>query len=243
MPTFVHDNANLYYEVHGHATDAFPVLLFAPGGLRSAIPLWYRSPWNPIEALSGQFKVIAMDQRNAGHSVAPIAGDDGWHTYTADHLALLDHLNIDRCHLLGGCIGGPYCFGLIEAAPDRIAAAVIQQTIGNDGTNAAVFRDLFNDWAEENKALHPETSDDDWASFGRQMFGGDFVYNVSRDFLQACPTPLLVLMGRDAYHPEATSREIARLAPNAVLVEHWQDPEVVGETPRLVRDFLGAHTP
>ncbi len=60
--------------------------------MRSAISFWARSPWNPIETLSDRFRVIAMDQRNAGHSTAPIHSGNGWHSYTADHIALMDHL-------------------------------------------------------------------------------------------------------------------------------------------------------
>ena len=62
MPTIQHGDARLYYEEYGHG---FPLLLFAPGGMRSALSFWARSPWNPIEALAGQFRVIAMDQRRA----------------------------------------------------------------------------------------------------------------------------------------------------------------------------------
>ena len=30
---------------------------------------------------------------------APITAQDGWDRYTADHIALFDHLRIDRCHV------------------------------------------------------------------------------------------------------------------------------------------------
>jgi hypothetical protein len=75
------------------------------------------------------------------------------------------------------------------------------------------------------------------------MYGGDFVFNVSRDFTRSCRTPLLILAGADLYHPAAISREIADLAPNAELIERWREPEVVGETVAAVRRFLGKHTP
>jgi pimeloyl-ACP methyl ester carboxylesterase len=126
MPTIRLGRADIYYEEYG---SGFPLLLFAPGGMRSSIGFWARSSWNPIETLADRFRVIAMDQRNAGRSSAPITAADGWHTYAADHIALMDHLDIDRAHVLGGCIGGPYCFGVMQAAPERVTAAVLQQTI------------------------------------------------------------------------------------------------------------------
>ncbi len=71
MPYFKRDDISLYYEITG---EGFPVLLFAPGGMRSALSFWHGSEWNPITALSNDFMVIAMDQRNAGASTAPEQG-------------------------------------------------------------------------------------------------------------------------------------------------------------------------
>ena len=53
-----------------------------PGGMRSANELWENMPWNPRAALSGDYRVIGMDQRNAGRSTAPVTADDG--TFVAD---------------------------------------------------------------------------------------------------------------------------------------------------------------
>jgi len=254
MPDFERDGVVLHYieksasgiekgaDDGAGGKDAFPVLLFAPGGMRSAAGFWKNSPWNPVDALSDRYRVIAMDQRNAGKSRGPVTGLDGWHTYTADHIALLDHLGIDRCHVIGGCIGGPYCLGLMQAAPERVAAAVLQQTIGAH-ENRQAFYEMFDSWAQEIAAEHPEASEDDWKAFRSRMYDGDFVFNVDRDFVRACPTPMLVLMGDDLYHPQVTSRELAALAPRAELVEHWKDDAVVDETVARVRSFLEAHTP
>ena len=49
-----------------------PILLLAPGGMRSANNFWNNMPWNPREKLQDQFELIGMDQRNAGTSTAPI---------------------------------------------------------------------------------------------------------------------------------------------------------------------------
>jgi pimeloyl-ACP methyl ester carboxylesterase len=240
MPTIQHGGARLYYEEYGHG---FPLLLFAPGGMRSSIGFWARSPWNPIEALSDSFRVIAMDQRNAGHSTAPIHSGNGWHSYTADHIALLDRLGIERTHVLGGCIGGSYCLGLVQAAPDRVAAAVLQQPIGHDGDNRQAFYEMFDGWANELRPQRPDVDADAWAVLRERMYGGDFVFNVGRDFVRQCATPMLVLLGNDRYHPAVTSREIVQLAPNAELIERWKEPEVIDATVARVRSFLTLHTP
>ena len=68
-----------------------------------------------------------MDQRNAGASKGAIEADHGWHTYAADHIALLDHLGIERCHVGGVCIGPSFCLKLLEIAPERISALVLQK--------------------------------------------------------------------------------------------------------------------
>ena len=63
MPTFERDGVSLYYEEFG---SGYPLLLFAPGGMRSAIDFWHRSPFDPTREFATDFRVIAMDQRNAG---------------------------------------------------------------------------------------------------------------------------------------------------------------------------------
>jgi pimeloyl-ACP methyl ester carboxylesterase len=240
MPTFERDGTSIYYEVHGHG---FPLVLFAPGGIRSSIPFWSRTPYDPIRELSTDFRVIALDQRNAGRSRAPIRASDAWHVYTQDHLALFDHLGIERAHLLGNCIGPSFALALIAAAPERAAAAVLQQPIGATPENAPLFRTAFDTWAAELAPQHPEASAQDFAAFRERMYSRDFVFSVSRDAVRAMRTPLLVLLGNDEHHPASTSREVASIAPNAQLVERWKDPELVPQTIQRVRTFLQEHTP
>jgi pimeloyl-ACP methyl ester carboxylesterase len=229
----------LHYDDEG---GGFPVLLIAPGGMRSANDIWHRMPWNPRAALRGLYRLIGMDQRNAGRSSAPVSADDNWATYTADQLAVLDHLGIDRCHVIGMCIGGPYIMGLLRAAPDRFASAVLLQPVGVDGSSDALM-EMFDSWANELAPAHPEASPEDWKAFAANMYGGDFVLSVDRADVAACRTPMLVLMGDDVYHPQATSREIAALAPNATLIERWKDDDLLPQTDAAIKQFLAVHTP
>ena len=239
MPIFERGDTRLYYEEHG---SGFPLLLIAPGGMRSSVPFWKQTPWNPIEQLAPTYRVIAMDQRNAGQSSAPINATDGWHVFTEDQLALMDHVGADRFHVAGMCIGGPYALGLIQAAPERVVSAVLFQTIGLSD-NRQAFYEMFDGWTAEQHPAHPEVTPDTWDAFKTNMFGGEFLFNVSKEFVAACETPLLVLLGDDLYHPQETSREVAALAPTATLIEHWKEPEHRPAAMRAVADFLAAHTP
>lgn len=240
MPIFARDGVSLYYEEHG---GGFPLLLLAPGGMRSSIPYWERQPFHPVRELSSRFRVIAMDQRNAGRSVAPVEDGDGWDTYAADQIALLDHLGIARCLIMGGCIGGAFALKLIERAGERVVAAVLQQPIGASPDNRDVFYDLFDDWAREVRGAKPDVTPPAWAAFRERMYGGDFTFSVTREFARTVTTPLLVLMGNDVYHPSAISREVASLARTAELVERWRDADVIPQTIARVRAFLAAHAP
>ena len=98
MPVLEHKGASIYYEEYGRG---FPILTFAPGGLLSHIAAWSKpqSPINLATEWADHFRVIVMDQRNApdGRSHAPITAADNWDTYAADHIALLDHLNLVLC--------------------------------------------------------------------------------------------------------------------------------------------------
>jgi pimeloyl-ACP methyl ester carboxylesterase len=239
MPTFERDDISLYYESHG---EGFPILVFAPGGMRSSVAVWESAPWNPLRELSVRSCVIAMDQRNAGRSRAPIGPDDGWHSYTADHIALLDHLGYERCHVMGGCIGSSYCLGLMQAAPDRVAAAVLQNPIGL-ADNREAFYAMFDQWAGPLREERPELPEPSWQAFRERMYGGDFVFNVSREFVRSCAIPMLVLAGDDLYHPAAISREISDLAPDAERIDRWKAGGDLDAAVARVRSFLGEHTP
>ena len=238
MPVFERAGVSLYYEEYG---SGYPLLLFAPGGMRSSIDFWHRSPFDPIAELAKDFRVIAMDQRNAGRSRAPVSADDGWETYAGDHLALLDHIGARRAHVMGGCIGSSYCLDLIKLAPERVSAAVLQNPIGLSPENRAAFYEMFDGWASDLRKARPELSEEAFKAFRARMYDGDFVFSVSRDFVRACRTPMLVLAGDDLYHPAPIAEEIARLAPKAELITKWKTPDATPAAVARVRAFLKAH--
>jgi pimeloyl-ACP methyl ester carboxylesterase len=242
MPSFQHGDATIHYEEAGHG---FPILTFAPAGLQSTIEVWSRpaAPINPLTEFSSTFRVIAMDQRNAGgRSRAPITAADGWHTYTGDHLALLDHLRIDRCHLYGQCIGGSFILSLLKAQPRRVAAAVLAQPIGRVGAMPPGRSARFQAWAES-LADHPEATPAVLDAVHQNLYGPGFVYCVDRAFVSACPTPCLVLAGNDEAHPRPISEDVARLLPNAELILEWKTGDALAAARARITEFLTKHTP
>ena len=221
-----------------------PVLLLAPGGLRnSRADSWANAPWNPIDALSGTRRVIAMDQRNTGTSTGPVQEGDGWHTYAADQLALMDHLGIERFAVLGMCIGGAFILELLETAPERITAAVAMQPIGQDG-NRDAFRGMFDAWRADLDDEHPEAGDASWESLWSDLFGGDqLLWSVPDESLGSIDTPLLVLRGNDQFHPAVASEQLAERAPNASLIRERKPEEHQPAARQAVEEFLAVHAP
>ena len=239
MPTFVNGPIQLHYDIEGRG---YPIFLLAPGGMRSHNDMWPNMPWNPRAQLLADYQLIGMDQRNAGQSVAPVSSRDSWSTYASDQLALLDHLGVDECHVIGMCIGGPFVLQLLKTAPERFRSAVLLQPAGVDTTNEPLL-EMFAQWAEATAPNHPEASEADFASFGDRMWGGEFVLSATRDEVAACETPMLVMMGNDQYHPQSLSREIAELAPNVTFVERWKEPEFLEQTDATIKQFLAEHSP
>jgi pimeloyl-ACP methyl ester carboxylesterase len=244
MAEFTRGDTTIAYDLEG-PDDGFPVLLIAPGGMRSANALWNDMPWNPRRRLADTYRLIGMDQRNAGRSSAPVTPDDGWHTMRGDQLALLDHLGIDRCHVVGMCIGGPYIAGLLREAPDRFASAIMLQPVGiaPDGSNRPAFREMFDRWVELQGDAHGDVDDATWQSFCDNMWDGDFVLTATLDDVAAFSTPILVAMGNDLYHPPATSRAIAETAPDVTFVETWKEGDALEAFDPIARRFLADHTP
>ena len=247
MATLKLKDATIHYEEYG---SGYPVLLFAPGGMRSNIAMWHKPadgpprPWSDwTELLAPHYRVIAMDQRNAGRSQGEIAAHHDWNTYAADQLALMNHLGIARAHTLGGCIGSSYCLKLIEVARQRTSAAVLQNPIGLNPEFPTYFPDGFAEWSQEQLRARPELDAAALSAFGARMWTGEFVFAVSRDFVRRCDTPCLVLPGNDKPHPAVTGLELAKLLPNNEMLRDWKGPDHIGAQQRTVLTFLEKHTP
>ncbi len=229
----------------------FPLLLISGGGLNGSTIAGIRggNPFDTLEAFSGEFRCIYADLRNsAGESTGPLEVDRPWDSYTDDHLGLMDHLGIDRFMVLGFCIAGPFIWNLIRRAPDRVVAAVPAQPVGfRPELPNAMYESQSGSWATPLVERRPDITNEMTDQFLTRLFrtNPDFVFTVTRDFVRACQTPVLVLPDDSAGHALDAAIESAMLAPNGQLSMYpWKDtPEKIPLAVRHVRSFLLSHRP
>jgi pimeloyl-ACP methyl ester carboxylesterase len=229
----------------------FPLLIIPGGGLNSTIAGLINShPFNAIDAFKNEFRCITCDLRHAyaGESTGPLEVDRPWDAFTDDHVGIMDHLGIDKFMVLGFCIGGPFIWNLLERAPDRVVAAVTAQPSGYRPEQPTLFYDNnMANWGAEIVKRRPQITPQMVDRFLTRMYktNADFVFTVSRDFVQQCQTPVLVLPDDIPSHPYAVAMEVVMLAPQSeVSIYPWKEPpERIPIAVRQIRSFLRAHRP
>ena len=236
MPFYERGTVRIHYEEVG---SGYPVLLFGPGGVRSTIEAWNRLEHiDPMTLFKDDVRLIGMDQRNAGESTGPLPADRPWESLVEDQAGLLDHLGVERCILIGCCMGCSFALSFIEQLSSRVQAAARIQPIGRiPGDSSTRLADGARRWAHE---LMEGRTDIDNAMIDRFILNmwneRDFVYSVSRDFVRSCNTPLLVLPGIDQIHPHEIGVEIGQLARNAETLDPWKDPpELIPQAMERIR--------
>ena len=219
MPVLKRKDGEIHYEEYGQG---YPVLLFAPGGMRSRAEMWHApagrpaAPWSDwTQSLAAApYRVIAMDQRNAGRSRTAIEADHGWHTYAADHFALMDHLGLYRFHTLGGCIGSSFCLKLCEigAQPDQ-RRGVAEPDRPATRTSGAIFPRALSTGAKEQKAERPRARRAKIAAFGENMWNHRLrLLRQPRVLRNAARCRRCLLPGIDKPHPAVTFGRTGRVA-------------------------------
>jgi len=150
--------------------------------------------------------------------------------------------------VMGFCIGGPFIWNLLRRAPQRVVAPVLVNPSGSRPEK----RDLFYEnntkgWGAELTKRRPEITKETVDKFLTKMYRSnpDFVFTVTRDFVRACQTPLLVVPDDTPPHPYAVAMETVMLAPKSqVTLYPWQEPkERIPVVVRQIRTFMQAHRP
>ena len=247
MPFYDRGDVRIRYEEVG---SGFPLLVTPGGGLNSRLELWPTQVFDAMEMFKDDFRCITMDQRNAngGQSTGPVQVEDPWGAFADDQLGLMDHLGIREFLFMGYCIGGPFALKLIERAPERVVAAVFCQPVGHASkTPDAMYDSGIDAWAPELRAGRPDVTMEIVEQYLHNLYRlqPDFMYCVSREFAQACQTPMLVMPDDTPAHSYDAAMDLAALAPNAEVTAYpWKESKDIKEqTINQVRDFLQSHQP
>jgi pimeloyl-ACP methyl ester carboxylesterase len=132
--------------------DGVPVL-FLHGNLSSAT--WWEET---LLALPQGYWGIAPDQRGFGDADPrrKIDARRGMGDLVEDALALLDHLGINRAHMVGNSMGGNVIWRVLADAPDQILSATLPgpgSPFGFGGTKDAQGTPCFEDYAGSGAGL------------------------------------------------------------------------------------------
>ena len=232
------------------------VLLLSHPGSQSSLIWQYQQPYF---AKAG-YRVIAYSRRGHYRSEHGPANDPG--TTVADLANLLDHLDVDRVHLLGAAAGGITAMAFAIAHPERTRSLILAGSIVSPDEDE--WRDMFGrlEMAEARqhmsaaflelsasyRAGNPAGTElfEHRSTQGRtngpvsQPSGVSVKWNV----MENLQTPVLLLTGEaDLYSPPSLQRLFAQhlrnyelaVVPESAHAVYWEQP---GQFNRIVLDFL-----
>jgi pimeloyl-ACP methyl ester carboxylesterase len=199
--------------------------------------LWYA--WVPL--LAREYRVIRVDARGFGRSSIPAPGYQ-WSLegFATDLRRLMNHLGIDKAHLVGETIGGTIALQFAHAFPDRLHT-VATCTSPYKFRGVPAYLDYYNlvkeqgveAWVKQtaDRRLEPGKSDPQHSAWYVQQMSQTaqhvvmetLAYLATVDLTPVLPqinTPALIMVGeRSAMNTSDRTRSLADLLPHATLAE------------------------
>ena len=130
MPTEDIDSIMTRYEVVGSGQ---PLLMFSPGGFDATMGKWRTlgaySRTKILDHLSQSYACIMFDRREAGESGGRVERIS-WEHYARQGRGLLERLNIERAHVMGGCMGCSPAMAFGVAYPETTLSLVLYWPVG-----------------------------------------------------------------------------------------------------------------
>jgi pimeloyl-ACP methyl ester carboxylesterase len=130
MPSALIDGIPTRYEVHGSGA---PLLMFSPGGFDATLEKWSTlgiySKTTMMATLTANFQCIVFDRRETGQSGGRVQRVT-WADYARQGKGLLDHLGVERAHLMGGCMGCAPVVAFATAYPEATRSMVLYWPVG-----------------------------------------------------------------------------------------------------------------
>ena len=215
---------------------------------------------------SAGYRCVAYDRRNWGRTETTSTSKDNSGFMSDDIHGLVEHLGLDRCHLVATAAGGITALDYALEHPERVRSLVAANTIGGvqDPAYLEVQQRLRPDEIQnlpiELKEVGPSYRGTDpegaerWLQIERTSRHGEPPYvaqplrhTMTLARLETMAVPVLMIAGgADLLSPPALMRMLAapirdcrfEMIPEAGHAAFWEQPETWN---RLVLDFLSQH--
>jgi pimeloyl-ACP methyl ester carboxylesterase len=107
--------------------------MYAPAGFDATLEKWTTqgvyAKTRLLHHLSKKYSCIIFDRRECGQSGGRVERVT-WADYVAQGKGLLDHLNIKRAHLMGGCMGCSPVAAFSVAYPEVVISMILYWPVG-----------------------------------------------------------------------------------------------------------------
>jgi len=184
MPFVTIDGIATRYETIGQGP---PLLMYAPGGFNAVIEMWSTqgiyAKIKLIDHLPKKYTCIVFDRRECGQSGGRVEALT-WAHYVAQGKGLLDHLGIERAHLLGGCMGCCSVTAFATAMPNMVRAMVLWWPVGGAKYRIASHKRFAEHLAfvqQEGLVAVVALVEKDGKPFGADPRGGPWASVIKRD--------------------------------------------------------------
>jgi pimeloyl-ACP methyl ester carboxylesterase len=118
------------YEVLGEGP---PLLMYSPGGFDAALEKWSTqgiyTRIKLLDHLPKKYRCIVFDRRESGQSGGRVERIT-WAHYVRQGKGLLDHLGIQRAHIMGACMGVCPVLAFAVAHPEVVQSMVLYWPVG-----------------------------------------------------------------------------------------------------------------
>lgn len=250
----------IHYRIEGQGE---PVLLIHGFGLNGMMQ------WTKLRnALKDDYRVIAIDNRGHGKSEKPHDPEQYGIEMARDQVRLLDHLGIDKAHIVGYSMGGGIALQVVVENPERVQTALIggsgwspsteeelerRQPLIDDLENGRGFGKLFERLAatdaseQERQAMRSLgallTAMNDQKALAA-VLKGRWERQADEEKIRGIRTPMTAIIGEnDPIRPAAEKLKELNPETKLIIVPEASHQTAMGAPEFIagVRELLAAH--
>ena len=235
MASAILDGISTRYEVIG---DGPSILMYAPGGFDATIEKWSTlgiyARIKLLEHLPKKYRCIVFDRRECGESGGRVEAIT-WAHYAKQGRSLLEHLKIERAHVMGGCMGCSCVMAFAVAYPEATRSMLLWWPVGGAKYRIRA-QERFKAFKADRNGGGPWASvirrDPQFAAafaktknyeeiveqMCRNLFDRDTSPGAEPEQLMKLDIPALIVPGRDESHATSAARYLEECLPKA---QYW----------------------